>query len=87
MITGVTTDSIAGEKLIVTAGAIDTHVHWICPQIIEEAIASGITTLCVRTERATIIPLSCKHLALSARVQWRIRADAAMARPYHAVPL
>jgi urease len=49
MVTGVTTDCIAGEKMIITAGAIDTHVHWICPQIIEEAIASGITTLCANT--------------------------------------
>ena len=32
MITGVTTEALAGEKLIVTAGALDTHVHWICPQ-------------------------------------------------------
>jgi len=45
MITGVTTEVIAGEKLIATAGGIDTHVHYICPQIIDEAIASGLTTL------------------------------------------
>jgi urease len=45
MTTGVTTEAIAGEKLIVTAGGIDTHVHWICPQIIEEALASGLTTM------------------------------------------
>lgn len=36
---------IAGEKLIVTAGGIDTHIHWICPQQIEEAVSSGITTM------------------------------------------
>ena len=45
MIVGTTTEVIAGEKLILTAGGIDTHVHWICPQQIEEAIASGITTM------------------------------------------
>lgn len=45
MIVGNTTEVIAGEKLILTAGGIDTHVHWICPQIIEEAIASGLTTM------------------------------------------
>jgi urease len=39
------TDVIAGEKLILTAGGIDTHVHWICPQLIGEAISSGITTM------------------------------------------
>ena len=45
MIVGATTDVIAGEKLILTAGGIDTHVHWICPQQIEEALASGVTTM------------------------------------------
>lgn len=45
MIVGVTTDVIAGEGLILTAGGIDTHCHWICPQQIDDAIASGITTM------------------------------------------
>jgi urease len=36
---------IAGEKLILTAGGIDTHIHWICPQQIQEAISSGVTTM------------------------------------------
>ena len=45
MVTGVTTDAIAGEGLILTAGAIDAHVHFICPQLAAEALASGITTL------------------------------------------
>ncbi|KWU45181.1 urease [Rhodotorula sp. JG-1b] len=45
MIVGVNTEVIAGEKLIVTYGAFDAHVHYICPQICEEALASGITTL------------------------------------------
>jgi urease len=45
MIVGNTTDVIAGEKLILTAGGIDTHVHYICPQQIEEAISSGVTTM------------------------------------------
>jgi len=44
MIVGVTTEAIAGEGLIVTAGGVDTHVHFICPQLADEAIASGITT-------------------------------------------
>ena len=39
------TEIIAGEGKIVTAGGIDTHIHFICPQQIETAIASGITTL------------------------------------------
>jgi urease subunit alpha len=44
MIVGVTTEVIAAEGLIVTAGGIDTHIHYICPQQAHEAIASGITT-------------------------------------------
>jgi urease subunit alpha len=44
MLIGVTTEAIAGEGLIVTAGGIDAHVHFICPQQAHEAIASGVTT-------------------------------------------
>lgn len=45
MIVGNTTEVIAGEKLILTAGGVDTHIHWICPQQCDDAIASGITTM------------------------------------------
>ncbi|HEY8242054.1 MAG TPA: urease subunit alpha [Casimicrobiaceae bacterium] len=45
IIIGPGTEAIAGEGMIVTAGAIDTHIHFICPQQIEEALASGITTM------------------------------------------
>ena len=45
LIVGVTTEVIAGEGLICTAGALDTHVHYICPQLLPEALASGVTTL------------------------------------------
>lgn len=45
MIFGANTEVIAGEGLIVTAGAIDCHVHFICPQLVYEAVSSGITTL------------------------------------------
>ena len=45
MIIGAATEVIAGEGCIVTAGALDTHIHFICPQQIEHAIASGITTM------------------------------------------
>jgi urease subunit alpha len=45
MVVGVTTDAIAGEGLIVTAGGIDAHVHFIAPQQIDEALAAGITTV------------------------------------------
>ena len=45
LVVGAGTEVIAGEHLIVTAGGIDSHVHMICPQQVEEAIASGITTM------------------------------------------
>lgn len=45
MIVGVNTEAIAGEGLILTAGALDTHIHYICPQQADEAIANGITTM------------------------------------------
>ncbi|RZB73317.1 Urease isoform E [Glycine soja] len=45
MIIGANTEVIAGEGLIVTAGAIDCHVHFICPQLVYDAVTSGITTL------------------------------------------
>ena len=45
MIIGAATEVIAGEGCIVTAGGLDTHIHFICPQQIEHAVASGITTM------------------------------------------
>ncbi|ATG73424.1 urease subunit alpha [Zobellella denitrificans] len=39
------TEVIAGEGLILTAGGVDAHIHYICPQQVEEAICSGITTM------------------------------------------
>ena len=42
---GAGTEVIAGEGMIVTAGGIDTHIHFICPQQIEEALMSGVTTM------------------------------------------
>src|SRR6187455_887496 len=44
MVVGVTTEAIAGEGLILTAGGIDAHIHFICPQQASEALASGVTT-------------------------------------------
>jgi urease subunit alpha len=44
LIVGVTTEVIAGEGLILTAGGIDSHIHFICPQQAHEALASGVTT-------------------------------------------
>ena len=45
MIIGVTTEVVAGEGLILTAGGLDTHIHFICPQQAHEAIAAGLTTM------------------------------------------
>ena len=45
MVVGSCTDVIAGEGAIVTAGGLDTHIHFICPQQAYEAVAAGITTM------------------------------------------
>ncbi len=45
IVVGPATEVIAGEGQIVTAGGIDSHIHFICPQQIEEALMSGVTTM------------------------------------------
>ena len=45
VVIGPATEVIAGEGKILTAGGIDSHIHFICPQQIDEALASGITTM------------------------------------------
>ncbi len=45
IVVGPGTEVIAGEGMIVTAGGIDSHIHFICPQQIEEALNSGVTTM------------------------------------------
>ena len=45
IVIGPGTEIIAAEGMIVTAGAIDSHIHFICPQQIDEALASGVTTM------------------------------------------
>ena len=45
IIVGVSTEAIAGEGKILTAGGFDAHIHFICPQQIEEALTSGVTTM------------------------------------------
>jgi urease alpha subunit len=44
MVVGVTTEAIAAEGMIITAGGFDAHIHFICPQQVNEALASGVTT-------------------------------------------
>ncbi|WP_214108937.1 urease subunit alpha [Acrocarpospora catenulata] len=45
LVIGPSTEVLAGNGKIVTAGAVDSHVHLICPQIVDEALASGVTTV------------------------------------------
>jgi urease subunit alpha len=45
MVVGAGTEVVAGEGRLVTAGGIDSHVHFICPQLVTEAISAGLTTL------------------------------------------
>ena len=45
IVIGAATEAIAGEGLIMTPGAIDAHIHFICPQQVEHALMSGITTM------------------------------------------
>src|ERR1700753_3810926 len=45
LVVGASTEVIAGENLIVTAGAIDSHIHFIAPQQIHEALSNGVTTM------------------------------------------
>jgi urease subunit alpha len=45
IVIGPSTEAIAGEHMIVTAGGIDSHIHFICPQQIDEATSAGITTM------------------------------------------
>jgi urease subunit alpha len=45
LVVGATTEVIAGERSILTAGGIDSHIHFICPQQVDVAIASGVTTM------------------------------------------
>jgi urease subunit alpha len=45
MVVGASTEVIAGEGRIVTAGGLDSHIHFICPQLVNDAISAGLTTL------------------------------------------
>src|SRR4029434_2553577 len=45
MVIGASTEVIAGEGRIITAGGVDSHIHFICPQLIDEALSAGLTTL------------------------------------------
>jgi urease len=45
MVVGASTEALAGEGRIVTYGAMDTHIHYICPQLCYEGLSTGITSL------------------------------------------
>ena len=69
LVVGPATEVIAGNGLILTAGAIDCHVHLICPQIMEEALSGGITTIVAggtgpaEGSKATTVTPGAWHLA------------------------
>ena len=69
LVIGPSTEVIAGNGRIVTAGAIDCHVHLICPQIMEEALGGGITTIIAggtgpaEGSKATTVTPGSWHLA------------------------
>ena len=69
LVIGPSTEIIAGNGRILTAGAIDCHVHLICPQIVDEALAGGITTLVgggtgpAEGTKATTVTPGAWHLA------------------------
>ncbi|MGW0160959.1 urease subunit alpha [Mycobacterium sp. NPDC003323] len=69
LVVGPSTEIIAGNNRIVTAGAIDCHVHLICPQIMEEALGGGITTIVAggtgpaEGSKATTVTPGSWHLA------------------------
>jgi urease subunit alpha len=69
LVVGPSTEVIAGNGRIVTAGAIDCHVHLICPQIMEEALGGGITTVVAggtgpaEGSKATTVTPGAWHLA------------------------
>lgn len=78
LVIGPSTEIIAGNGKIVTAGGIDCHVHFICPQIMDEALGNGITTLIgggtgpAEGSKATTVTPGSWHLAsmLQATDHW-----------------
>jgi urease subunit alpha len=80
LVIGPATEIIAGNGKILTAGAVDCHVHFICPQIVEEALGSGVTTLIgggtgpAEGTKATTVTPGAWHLArmLEAMDPWPV---------------
>jgi urease subunit alpha len=80
LVIGPSTEIIAGNGKILTAGAVDCHVHFICPQIVEEALGAGVTTLIgggtgpAEGTKATTVTPGAWHLArmLQAMDPWPV---------------
>jgi urease subunit alpha len=80
LVIGPGTEIIAGNGKILTAGAVDCHVHFVCPQIVEEALGSGVTTLIgggtgpAEGTKATTVTPGAWHLArmLEAMDPWPV---------------
>jgi urease subunit alpha len=80
LVIGPATEIIAGNGRILAAGAVDCHVHFICPQIVEEALGSGVTTLIgggtgpAEGSKATTVTPGAWHLArmLEAMDPWPV---------------
>ncbi|MGY6502613.1 MAG: urease subunit alpha [Acidimicrobiales bacterium] len=80
LVIGPSTEIIAGNGKILTAGAIDSHVHFICPQLMEEALAGGITTVIgggtgpAEGSKATTVTPGSWHTAMMLRSldQWPV---------------
>src|SRR5512134_3765788 len=68
IVIGPGTEAIAGEGRILTAGGVDAHIHWICPQQVEEALYSGTTTMLgggprpAEATHATAWPPGARHV-------------------------
>ena len=73
LVIGPSTEILSGNGRILTAGAIDCHVHLICPQIVDEALAAGITTIIgggtgpAEGTKATTVTAGAWHLGADAR--------------------
>ncbi|MEH3075536.1 MAG: urease subunit alpha [Quadrisphaera sp.] len=79
LVIGPSTEVIAGNGKILTAGAVDSHVHFICPQIVPEALGNGITTLvgggtgpAEGTKATTVTPAWHTPLMLEAMDGWPV---------------
>ena len=90
LVIGPSTEIIAGNGRIVTAGAIDSHVHLICPQVLDTALATGITTVIAggtgpaegtKATTVTAAPWYLKQMLTPGRSTWRCSASATPCRP------